>query len=295
MSHTSHHYITDYLADRVARDELAPSSTQAIRWTLHRWIEHAGPDPAAWTEDQTLAWVHDSTLRPASRKSRLGRLRPWLRWLVDEGVIARDLTSRAGRIRVSEGEPRDLTPDEIAAVIAAAGDDHRAATIVLLMAHCGLRCGDVARVRIEDIDLRRRLLHVRAKGGRGEPTHWCPIPTQAWEAIQRWMRIRPGTPGRGALITAMPPPHGPITPAHVGVIVRRLIDAAGLKGWAWDGRSAHSLRHSCAQHMIDGGADLRLVQHALGHRTMRTTEIYVRREPPGLREAMEGRDYLRAA
>ena len=71
--------------------------------------------------------------------------------------------------------------------------------------------------------------------------------------------------------------------------------AAGLKRFPHDGTSAHSLRHTCAQTMLDGGADLREVQYALGHRTIRSTEIYTRREPPGLRAAMNGRAFLDAA
>ena len=54
---------------------------------------------------------------------------------------------------------------------------------------------------------------------------------------------------------------------------------------------ADSLRHSCAQRMLDAGADIRQVQHALGHSSVTITEQYLRRQPPGLRDAMEGRTY----
>lgn len=71
-----------------------------------------------------------------------------------------------GRIRIPEGAPRDFTRLEVEQLLAAC-PDQRARLIVLLMAHLGLRCGDVARIRIEDLDTRLRSLHVRAKGGRG--------------------------------------------------------------------------------------------------------------------------------
>src|SRR5690606_26577886 len=84
------------------------------------------------------------------------------------------------------GEARDLTTGEVFRLLGACPDD-RAKLIVLLMVHTGLRCGDVSRIRIEDIDVHRRRLHVRAKGGRGEYTHWVPIPTEAWNALHRWL------------------------------------------------------------------------------------------------------------
>jgi integrase/recombinase XerD len=77
----------------------------------------------------------------------------------------------------------------------------------------------------------------------------------------------------------------------VSVLVRKWIAAAGVKSLPGDGISAHALRHTCAQDMIDRGADIREVQHALGHRSVMSTEIYLRRAPVGLRQAMEGRRY----
>lgn len=222
-------------------------------------------------------------------------MRPWLHWFQEEGIVERDLTARAGRIRVPDGAPRDLSLEQVARLVQAAGDDRRARMIVLLMAHCGLRVGDAARIRIEDLDARSRRLHVRGKGGRGQHTHWCPVPSQAWEAIEAWIGQRPTLTGRGPLITRSVSPYAALTASHVSRIVTRLLWATGIKRWAGDGITPHSLRHSCAQHMLDHGADIRQVQHTLGHRSLQTTEGYTRREPAGLREAMEGRDYLRAA
>lgn len=93
----------------------------------------------------------------------------------------------------------------------------------------------------------------------------------------------------------MAPPAGfaptPVSRGHLSKIVQRLVCSAGLKQFPYDGVGAHALRHTCAQGMLDLGADIRQVQAALGHRHQSTTEIYLRREPPGLREAMEGRRY----
>lgn len=270
--------------------ELAPSSADQIRNVLRSWMRHAGPPP--WPENMVADWVNDGRLRPTTRKARLSRLRPFCRWLILDGHIGTDPTLRIGRIVVPSSDPRDLTPDEVRRLIGACPDD-RAVIIVILMVQMGLRAGDVARARVEDIDQHRQLLHVRAKGGRGEPTHWEPIPAEAWALLSRWLDQ---SPSGGPLIRSQGNNcYDGLTPNHIGRLVRGWLRDAGLKARAWDGRSAHSLRHSCAQHMIDGGADLREVQHTLGHRTIRSTELYIRREPPGLRTAMEGRRYMDAA
>lgn len=285
--------IDRYLARRVTLGELAGSSAKVIRAVLRQWARYVGPTPPEdWTAELAAAWALEPRLRPATRKSRLTKLGPFCRWLVDEQVLERDPTSRIAKVVVPPGFPRDLTASEVAELLAACPDE-RARLIVLLMVHVGLRCGDVARIQIEDLDVRRRSVYVRAKGGRGEPTHWSPIPDEAWEAVAAWIR-RQGL-RNGALIRSYLRPDRGLRPDTIGDLVGQWIADAGLKLYAHDGRTPHALRHTCAQHMLDLGADLRDVQHALGHKTLRSTEYYARKEPLGLRDAMGGRTYLRRA
>jgi len=265
--------IDAFVHARVGQGHLAPSSAAVIRSVLRHWTAFAGDDPRLWTEALVMMWVNDPGLRPATRKSRLTKLRPYVRWLMDRGHLDRDLTADIGRIRIPEGPPRDFTPAEVAQLLHACPDT-RAQLIVILMAQLGLRCGDVARIRVEDIDARGRSLHVRAKGGRGDYTHWVPIPLEAWSAIAAWLNATGST--SGPLVPSYQRPGQPLDPAHISKLVGRWIVDAGLKAFPGDGRSAHSLRHSCAQHMLDAGADLRQVQRALGHTTIRSTEVYTR-------------------
>ncbi len=281
-----------YVDERMRRLELVRSSADVVRVVLLHWTRHVGgAPPPRWTTDDVLSWVNEDGLRANSRKSRLTKLRPFVRWLIVRQELAADPTVDVARILIPDGSPRDLTFSEARALVAVCPDD-RARLIVVLMAQLGLRAGDVARIRIEDIDVRSRRLHVRAKGGRGEPTHWVPIPAEAWSALSAW--VRAGERASGPLIRSYQRPDRGLQPATVSDLVGVWIQAAGLKEFPWDGRSSHALRHTCVQHMLDAGAGLVDVQHVLGHATIRSTEIYVRREPPGLRAAMEARRYLAA-
>lgn len=280
--------LEDYIAHRWTRGDWSDATVPVVRTVLLGWHRTTGWAPASrWTAEQAAAWV-TAPARPNTSRSRRGKLAPYLRWH-DRPELA-DLP----RVRVPSPAPRDITPDEVARLLQVVPDE-RGRVIVLLMVHCGLRCGDLARVRIEDMDMARRQIHVRGKGGRGEPTHWVPVPGEAWRAVLgllavEGLRSGPLVRARGSRSTG-----GRLQAATIGRMVRGWMVDAGVKVAAGDGVSAHSLRHSCAQHLVDDGADLRLVQHALGHSSLRTTEWYVRREPPGLRDVMEGRAYLDAA
>lgn len=274
-----------YCAYRLARGELTASSVEVISALLRKWHRYAGP-LNEWTGDQAAAWVNDQRLRPSTRKSRLGKLRPYCRWLVKQGLLDADITEEIASIKVPMGPPRDLSIDEVRSLIAACPDE-RAVLIVLLQVQCGLRVGDVARIRRHDIDARRRLLHVRGKGGRGEVTHTVPIPDELWQRVLAALRSASG----GGPLIASYHDGSALTPHHIGTLVRRWMIEAGLKAFAGDGISAHSLRHSTAQHLLDSGVSIELIQKQLGHTTVRSTHIYTRREPAGLRDAVNGRHY----
>src|SRR5690606_16169777 len=92
-----------YVADRLGRGEIAPSTAVVIAAVLRKWERQAGDPP--WTEEQAAAWVQDPTVRPSTRKSRLTKLRPYVRWLMIQGVLDQDPTLRIGRIRVPKGAP----------------------------------------------------------------------------------------------------------------------------------------------------------------------------------------------
>ena len=276
--------IDTYLARRVDRGELAASSAAVTASVLRRWVAHAGADPTAWTVEQAAGWVHDGTLAPASRRSRLSKLAPFTRWLHACGRVDVDPCVDVAPVRVDVGAPRDLTVDEVSRLVGVLPDD-RALLVVMLMVHCGLRVGDLCRARVSDVDCAHHRLAVRGKGGRGEVTHWVPVPSEAWRLVAEHIAGM----GDGPLLRSTRyANHGALSAAHVRKLIAGWMADAGLDA------SSHALRHSCAQHLLDRGVDIRAVQHVLGHRSVTTTEGYLRRQPPGLADAVDGRSYLGA-
>jgi integrase/recombinase XerC len=281
--------VEDYIAHRVERCELAPSSVVNIRATLLQWHRHAGPVDH-WTPPVATSWCHDQMIRPGTRKMRRARLRPYTAWLCRTGLLETDIAADVPRVKVPARPPRNLDRAAVARLLAACPDD-RATLIVTLMVQCGLRCIDLSRVLIEDIDTARHRLDVRAKGGSGDVTHSVHIPGEAWELLVPYVRNLGRSSGPLITNNRRLQPH-PISAGHLSVLVRRWITDAGLKAFPYDGVSPHALRHTCAQDMLDSGARIDHVRAALGHRTATTTEeYYLRREPRGLAESMEGRRY----
>lgn len=282
-------HVEKYIAHRVERCELAPSSVVNIRATLLQWHRHAGPVDA-WTPPLATSWCHDRVIRPNTRKMRRARLRPYTAWLCRTGVLEVDVAADVPRVKVPARPPRNLDRAAVARLLDACPDD-RATLIVVLMVQCGLRCVDLSRVLIEDIDTARHRLDVRAKGGGGDVTHTVHVPDEAWELLVPYVRTLGRSSGPLIANSRRLQPH-PVSANRLSVLVRRWIADAGLKAFPYDGTSPHALRHTCAQDMLDSGAQLEQVRAALGHRTVSTTEeYYLRREPKGLAESMEGRRY----
>lgn len=280
--------VRHYVRSRVELGEYSTASADAVRYTLSSFVKSTGPVPLAeLNQSHVRRWIGSAHRQPATVKSMLTKLRPFARWLVDTEQCPRDFTAGIKSPRIADGLPRCLGPEDCGAVLEACPDE-RANLVVLLMLHCGLRVGEVARLRLEDVDYRRRLMGVRGKGGRGRVTRSVPIPDEAWRQLIR------ATGGRrtGAVIASYQPPYGNLRPGSLSALVREWMTDARIKAGAWDGVSAHACRHTTAQDLVDAGHDLRVVQTLLGHRSIRTTEDYARRNPPGLAQAIEGRKYL---
>jgi integrase/recombinase XerD len=265
----------------------APSTLAAYRRDARRWcdwlrargIDLGGADTAA-----VEAFVGDlraGPLAPATVARAVVAVRSLHRFLAEEGRAPADPGADVATPRVPAGLPKALTEDEVAALLGAVvGDDavaRRDRAILEVLYGTGLRISELVGLRLGDLDLESALLRAFGKGSKERVV---PVGRHAVAALVDWL----GPGGRPALVPErwarrgdaeavfLNRRGGRLTRQGAWLVVRRWGSEVGL-----DGRlTPHVLRHSCATHMLDHGADLRAVQEMLGHATVSTTQVYTR-------------------
>jgi integrase/recombinase XerD len=218
-----------------------------------------------------------------SAKSMARSVRSFLRFTHATGRTSVGLW---GAVPVSAGWhlaslPKSVPAADLERLLSAAGrwrftaTDRRDYAILLLLARLGLRRGEVARLRLDDIDWRAGELTVVGKGDRAER---LPLPAGPGEAIAAWLVDgRPECATR-SVFTTLRPPGRPLSSGAIGHIVGSACTAAGL-----DRIGAHRLRHTLATEMLQAGASLSEVAQVLRHRSSRSTAIYAKVDEVALR------------
>jgi site-specific recombinase XerD len=259
---------------------VAPSTVEAYQRDVRSfvtWAERLGTAGPAEVERTTLRrYLAFLATRGQARRTiarRASALRRYFGWLRRTGAIAADPSVGLSAPRGDGRLPRVLRPDELRALL----DDPRPSTtadgpralrddaVLEVLYGSGVRVAELCALDLSDIDLARRRLTVWGKGGKQRAV---PLGDPAADALDRWLRD-----GRDALVTDLTP----ATAVFLNARGRRLgpRDARRIV----DRRSAspthpHALRHTFATHLLDGGADLRVVQELLGHSDLATTQRY---------------------
>lgn len=139
-------------------------------------------------------------------------------------------------------------------------------TILMLAYASGLRVGEVVRLRVEDLDGERRLIHVR--GAKGRKDRYTVFPESLrGQLIEYWKRFGLG---RAGWLFQGQSPDRHLAERSIQAVIQRAVEKASIKKRA----AMHTLRHSFATHSLEQGTDLRYIQELLGHRSIKTTEIY---------------------
>lgn len=280
-----------YVRERVARGEITKETAEQYTSRLLTFAAFAPTDPAKVTRRHVQRWLERPGLSQHYRRARLTVLRGFFRWCVLYGHLRRDPTLGEKLPPLPPLLPRHLGEDEMAELMDVVAGDPRTRLAVLLMVQEMLRRGEVARIQLGDIDRRQRVLSVRGKGGRGHVTRREPITEETWAALVTYLPIVGAS--SGPLFRSERWPDRGISGAWIGELVTRAMREAGVKHYSFDGRSPHALRHTGAQDLVDAGRDIRKVQKALGHASIRSTEWYTRGSVGDLREVLEGRTYAR--
>jgi len=174
--------------------------------------------------------------------------------------------------------PRALSVAEVERLLAAARTVDgplglRDAALLEFLYGTGARISEATGAAVDDVDLAEGLVRLHGKGGR---TRVVPVGGYAVAAVEAWLvRGRPALAarGRGTPALFLNGRGGPLTRQGAWGILRAAAARAGLGGGA-RAVSPHTLRHSYATHLLDGGADLRTVQELLGHASVTTTQVY---------------------
>jgi len=278
-----------YLESRRARGDLAALSRQTARYVLSDLAEHlAGVDPHATVGElveAVTAWVDRPTWTARTRGTNLGYVRPMLNWAAARDRMTPGVAGQLPNPRRSRPLPRALNPRQVTNLLSVLPDE-RARVIVLLEGQCGLRRAEVASLDLADVDLLEGSIRVTGKGAK---TRMVYPSEETLDAIRALLVTRGGAPG--ALICHERHPGRRLTPTWIGILVSHWMADAGLKTAPHDGVTGHALRHSTATNMLRAGANIRVVQEAMGHESIVTTAMYLRADNPEVRAAMRCLDY----
>nr|WP_314429159.1 tyrosine recombinase [uncultured Brevundimonas sp.] len=243
------------------------------------WLDDAGGLMGA-SQEAVEAWFADLSRRglsAATAARRRSSVRQFYRFALGEGWRSDDPSRRIDAPKQGRSLPRTLSRDEIEALLTASGAADSAAGLRLValveMAYAsGLRVSELLALKVEAVRRDPAYLIVRGKGGK---ERLAPLNAAARAAIKAWLDTRdaarkPNTPDSAWLF----PSHGKtghLTPRRFA----QLLDQAALAANIDPTRvSPHVLRHAFATHLLEGGADLRVVQTLLGHADISTTQIY---------------------
>jgi integrase/recombinase XerD len=232
------------------------------------------------------AWVFElksSGLAPTSIRRAQSALRTYFAFLLAEGVVEADPTDRLVAPRTSRKLPDVLGQDEVGRLLAATDESHslhwRDRAILEFLYATGVRVSELTDLPLSAIDLDEGFATVFGKGAK---ERIVPIGVPALRALGRYLReVRPGLDRGGGKGRVFLNARGhPIRRESVWAIVKKAARRAGITKSV----SPHTLRHSFATHLIEGGADLAAVQELLGHADIATTQIYTHLDRGYLRD-----------
>jgi len=286
----------DYLRHLVVERGLSDNTVQAYRRDLLRYQEYLGSRGIGSLAEVTRVDVEEFRrhldhigLAPASVTRCVVAVRNLHRFAVGSGQLQADVTAGMSPGTRSRRLPKALSMDQVESLLAAPDtstvEGLRDAALLGLLYGTGARVSEVCALDVDDIrpvlddpDLGLRLI------GKGDKERIVPLGSYAAKAVDAWLiRGRPAWAeiGNGEHALLLNTRGRRLSRQSAWAVIRRAGEAAGLDV---EHLSPHSLRHSYATHLLDGGADVRVVQELLGHSSVTTTQIYTLVTADHLRE-----------
>ncbi|RVX39640.1 integrase/recombinase XerD [Nonomuraea polychroma] len=276
--------LSSYLAHLAVERGLAANTLASYRRDLRRYFEHlqargrAELDEVGEADVQAfLAALREGdgehpALVASSAARAVSAVRGLHRFALREGVTAHDPAHQVRPPRQLRRLPKAIAVDEVERLIAASGPDGAPLTLrnralLEVLYGTGARISEAVGLAVDDLEDDQ--VRLRGKGGR---VRVVPLGRYARSALDAYLvRARPGllAHGRGTPAVFLNARGGRLTRQGAWEVLQAAAERAGL-----DGISPHVLRHSFATHLLDGGADVRVVQELLGHASVTTTQVY---------------------
>jgi integrase/recombinase XerC len=234
-----------------------------------------------------VAYMHECEYSRSTMARRLACLRSFFRYCCREKLADTNPAKALRTPRTGRRLPHFLSTEQVAQLLEAPAANQpmglRDRAILETLYSAGLRVAELASLNVENWDRDADILRVV---GKGRKERVAPVGRYAAQALTRWLEVRspdPSAPAlqQGAMFLNK---HGRrLTTRSVGRLLEKYIRQTGLDQLT----TPHTLRHSFATHLLDGGADLRSVQELLGHKSLTTTQIYTHVSTKRLRDTYE--------
>lgn len=272
---------------------LSHNSIEAYRNDIKKFIQYLEAKRLSLLPDQIetdhlqnfIHWINELGISPRSQSRVISGIKAFFRYLLIENYIQQDPTELIEAPKIGRDLPKVLSVDEINKLIEAIdlsqAEGQRNKAIVETLYSCGLRVTELINLKLSNLYFNEGFIRIIGKGNK---ERLIPISNIAMKEIKYYLEDRNKL--------NINPEHEDIlflnrrgkqlTRVMVFTIIKRLAQKANLK----KDISPHTLRHSFATHLIEGGADLRAIQEMLGHESIMTTEIYTHLDRKYLRETI---------
>ena len=267
--------IKDYRNYLRIERRMSPNTVASYCHDVEGFLSWAGCAPSQVTSEKVTEYLGKVTADGLSKRSTarlVSSLRSFFTWCIEEGEIQENPCDRVDAPKLGKYLPEVLSVEEVTAILESV--DLRASTgkrdraILEVLYGCGLRVSEAAALRISHVHFDEGFVDIV---GKGDKQRLVPLGEMAAETLQAYLADRPQPAARAYEDILFLNRFGkPLSRVSLFKLVKRQAMAAGIQKEI----SPHTFRHSFATHLIENGADLRIVQEMLGHASILTTEMY---------------------
>jgi len=265
--------IEDYLAHLSLERGMAVNTVNAYRRDLNEFAKATKlTDPLKAAPAKAVEYISllsKQGRKPATIARKISSLKQFFAYLADSGLIPTNPFATFSAPKISRYHPHYLSPDEIKKILESidlsttAGVRDRA--IIELLYGCGLRISELLNLQLKDIEFEAGFVRVTGKGNK---QRLIPMGQFAADSVKRWLECKTlDNPPKPLFYSRL---NRPFSRPGLWKIIKKRVCQAGISKPV----TPHTFRHSFATHLLEGGADLRVVQEMLGHADISTTQIY---------------------